>query len=535
MVNIKKYVENNPCDMYTKGALQNYNSGIGQGRIDLDYFIYTLCEAACDCVPQVNADPITPTLSTGRGNCQAHVWYDVCKLYPNIDVIKKDGNPWPSGWPKVCPLLQNWIRTSDGKNFLNVPITTVDPAVDTFLRQLSDANELLSKEVYSECLLLEEAMGRITIASGPTPVFAPTRVPTPRPTPVPTPVSAPSSKPFVTSFYLINAQTNSVIKKLNNNDVLYTGSLGTTILSVRADTTPESVGSVVFALNGNSNFLKESTAPYALMGDSNGKYVPWSYKSGQLNVLKATPFTSVGGAGDAGVPLELRFTIIDGPAPQASPKEPPTPAPTPLLTLTPKAVLTPAPTLKPTLTPVHPITPAPTPTASITPPPTPKPILAPPQGIAVTAFTLINTSTNGVIRKMNNGDVLYADSLGSPISIRAETAGIVGSVIFALNGNNRFQMESTAPFALKGDVDGSYKSWSYVLGAYTLKATPFTSPTGSGSSGASLEIKFTIEGSSRLRKRMHKRRMMNKQRNRQKQTIEGGERLRASRAEGRKP
>jgi hypothetical protein len=65
-------------------------------------------------------------------------------------------------------------------------------------------------------------------------------------------------------------------------------------------------------------------------------------------------------------------------------------------------------------------------------------------------------------------------------------------------------VENVPPYALKGDVDGNYKSWSYDLGENVLRATPFTSSGGDGDAGASLEITFTIEGSSRLRApRMH--------------------------------
>jgi hypothetical protein len=101
---------------------------------------------------------------------------------------------------------------------------------------------------------------------------------------------------------------------------------------------------------------------------------------------------------------------------------------------------------------------------------------------------------------LKNGDVLDVGSLGSPISVRADTTpGIVGSVIFSLNGKDGFHTDSKPPYALKGNIDGNVRSQSYNLGANTLKATPFTKAGGKGDAGSSLEITFTIEDSGRLR------------------------------------
>jgi hypothetical protein len=132
-------------------------------------------------------------------------------------------------------------------------------------------------------------------------------------------MSSPTATPKVTGFTLINSITEDAIQKLKDGDVLYTASLSTTDLSFRADTNPKSVGSVVFVLNGDTRFQVDSLPPYTLKGYFNGKYFSWSYKSGQQNVLKATPFISDDGSGDAGVPFEIRFTIIDGHAPQVLP------------------------------------------------------------------------------------------------------------------------------------------------------------------------------------------------------------------------
>ena len=132
----------------------------------MDFFVYTVCENACDCIPQIDASPTVPEISIERGNCQAHAHYDVCRILPNIKVIKPSYKTWPDGsesWQEVCPLLSSWISTPDGKNYENVTNTIVHPHVDTFLREYIDASQLLTDPaVYRRCLVLETSQDRVS-------------------------------------------------------------------------------------------------------------------------------------------------------------------------------------------------------------------------------------------------------------------------------------------------------------------------------------------------------------------------------------
>ena len=115
----------------------------------------------------------------------------------------------------------------------------------------------------------------------------------------------------VTRFVLVNADSDADIGPLNDGDTIYMGLLDTANLNVRAVTTPATVGSVRFALDGNANFRTESVAPYALAGDSGGNYNPWTPAFG-AHVLTATPFTGSGAGGTAGAGLTVRFTVEAG-------------------------------------------------------------------------------------------------------------------------------------------------------------------------------------------------------------------------------
>jgi hypothetical protein len=77
----------------------------------------------------------------------------------------------------------------------------------------------------------------------------------------------------ISTFTLINAETNDDIMELKEGDTLNLIDLPTSKLNIRATTFPNTVGSVVFHLKGPINHDQvESIAPYALLGDNKGDY-----------------------------------------------------------------------------------------------------------------------------------------------------------------------------------------------------------------------------------------------------------------------
>lgn len=104
------------------------------------------------------------------------------------------------------------------------------------------------------------------------------------------------------SFTLINAEMGGDISPLNENDAIDLTALGTSNLAIRANTIPSAVGSVVFDLNGLPNVQTDDTAPYDLTN--------WTPAPGQYT-LTATPYSEAGGAGTAGSPLTISFTVTE--------------------------------------------------------------------------------------------------------------------------------------------------------------------------------------------------------------------------------
>jgi N-acetylneuraminic acid mutarotase len=111
----------------------------------------------------------------------------------------------------------------------------------------------------------------------------------------------------VTSFTLFDAGTKKAIQTLTSGSTLNLSTLPSKNLNIRANTSPSTVGSVVFVLSGTqSKSVTESAAPYDLMGD-NGAWTPavGSY------TLKATPYTASKGGGTAGTALTVAFSVTE--------------------------------------------------------------------------------------------------------------------------------------------------------------------------------------------------------------------------------
>jgi len=117
-----------------------------------------------------------------------------------------------------------------------------------------------------------------------------------------------SSQAKVVSFTLVNATTDQDIGPLANGDVINLALTGTK-LNIRANVSG-SVGSVRFALDGNTNFRTENGAPYTLAGDSSGNYAAWTPALGSHS-LTATPYAASGASGTAGSPLSIGFSVTN--------------------------------------------------------------------------------------------------------------------------------------------------------------------------------------------------------------------------------
>ncbi|RAJ92647.1 putative secreted protein (Por secretion system target) [Larkinella arboricola] len=115
----------------------------------------------------------------------------------------------------------------------------------------------------------------------------------------------------VTSFSLINAETDQPIKELTAGEEIVLAGLPSRTINIRANTNPGAVGSVVMNLSGQqSHSITETVPPYSLFKDSNGDYHTWRPAPGSYT-LTATPYTGPNGTGTPGTPLTISFSVAD--------------------------------------------------------------------------------------------------------------------------------------------------------------------------------------------------------------------------------
>lgn len=112
---------------------------------------------------------------------------------------------------------------------------------------------------------------------------------------------------------------------------------------------------------------------------------------------------------------------------------------------------------------------------------------------SITMFTLYNQDTGQAISGYNplqNGAKIFLSQMPTThLNIRAYTSpSIVGSVLFGLDSNQNYRIETIAPYYLAGK--NGY--WTPTVGQHTVKATPYNNKNAKGTKGASLTITFTV-------------------------------------------
>lgn len=241
----------------------------------------------------------------------------------------------------------------------------------------------------------------------------------------------------ISSFTLINAETDQPIAgfdPLIDGTVLNLASLPTRQLSIRANPSAGTIGSVEFTLDG-SPYSVENAAPYLLAGNNGSDYLPWIPSVG-VHTLTATPYSGGNAAGTAGSSLTITFTVND-----------PTTSSISVQTFT-----------------------------------------------LIDANT--DQAIAGFDPLPNNAILDLATLPTRNLNIRANTSpASVGSVAFTYD-RHTFNIEGTPPYALAGDTGGNYAAWTPTLGGHTLTALPYSGNNAGGNVGTGLTQQFTVIDSS---------------------------------------
>ncbi|PXF42361.1 hypothetical protein BWQ96_07881 [Gracilariopsis chorda] len=134
----------------------------------LDYFVYSVCEECCDCVPigSKTAEygwraPTNNLLASKRGNCPAHAYFDICKVLPKIRFSKNINGQDHWDWPMICPLLTKWLFSKNSQNWLKKSYVYMDWRINRFLVWFFWDNRCGNEVTWKNCVNLESAQKRV--------------------------------------------------------------------------------------------------------------------------------------------------------------------------------------------------------------------------------------------------------------------------------------------------------------------------------------------------------------------------------------
>ena len=173
------------------------------------------------------------------------------------------------------------------------------------------------------------------------------------------PVASSQQVGTIATWQLINATTGNqgqvLVSTLSNETIIDlaqypSNQLFAMDVLVNSSTTTNPVGSVRFQYDGRANFRTESSAPYALCGNSGTSYTPCPklILVSRVNVT-ATPYSNTSATGIKGLSNSISFVVVNTTTTTKTPTKSPTKTPT----NTPTIVATKLPTRSPTKTPTN--------------------------------------------------------------------------------------------------------------------------------------------------------------------------------------
>jgi hypothetical protein len=136
----------------------------------------------------------------------------------------------------------------------------------------------------------------------------------------------------LTGFDLMDSQTEKKITTLTNNQVIVVDKIPgmtTPSFNIKANVVGNGVKSVVYGYGTTTYYRTDNYAPFSFCGNRGSFYNTCTLLGLGTHVVAATPYTDRNGAGTAGTPVTVTFTIVETApvkAPTAAPKAPTAPA-----------------------------------------------------------------------------------------------------------------------------------------------------------------------------------------------------------------
>lgn len=171
MAMMQRYVKFNPCDTLRAKALANIDKLWGYKT--MTYFMYSICETCCDCIPIGSREDEYEERSRNgklihvdRGNCAAHFYYDTCRIWPNArqitglygKVFKHSDHPrfqWCSDFKRwqFSPNARGWLRNNNVKGLTQ--------NMRRAMRYMSIYGRCREKTQWQNCVKMERAQFRV--------------------------------------------------------------------------------------------------------------------------------------------------------------------------------------------------------------------------------------------------------------------------------------------------------------------------------------------------------------------------------------
>lgn len=109
-------------------------------------------------------------------------------------------------------------------------------------------------------------------------------------------------------------------------------------------------------------------------------------------------------------------------------------------------------------------------------------------------YILIDADKDIEIMEIHDGDIIDVDALGvGNITVKVKVnPGTKGSLVFDLNGKQKYRIENSAHYVISGNNQNNYNPWNYEVGPQTLTTHLFTKTDGKGEEFYQETINFTI-------------------------------------------
>lgn len=165
---LNRYVQFNPCDDVRRDAVRDLDKKVS-AKEQVVYFMYTVCEMCCDCIPfGAKEDEYEKRKAEGtlvdlnRGNCPAHFFYDVCRIFPkSSNILGLRGNPPSNGGDRWCDDFTEWISSPASNGWTTSNVGGITGNMEKAMESLVRVTNCGLKQTWTNCVRLERGENRI--------------------------------------------------------------------------------------------------------------------------------------------------------------------------------------------------------------------------------------------------------------------------------------------------------------------------------------------------------------------------------------